>query len=224
MPAFAAAQNPAAAEEIRQYEVLVKDKPVGNVSIRILQAADGATTAWTDTTVEAGFLFIKYRYEFHDQETWNGDRLVNIESRTSDNGKLLSVQAATDSRGSNIQISGQASRLGPPLALTENYWQLPAAAATAADFSLIEPDTGILHQVRMQLVGPDRVTVEGQQIACNHYRLTGGAAAELWFDNQGRMVRQQTVEQGYPTEQRLVRIRTGGAQPGGQASLAGYQN
>jgi len=212
-------------DEIREYDVIVKEKPVGKVSIQISQASDGATMASTHTSVEATFLFIKYHYEFYGKETWRGDQLVQIDSTTNDNGTPTRIQAVVDSQASRIDVQGKESRHGPPLAMTENYWRLPSAVAAAGNFSIIEPDTGIVRTVRLQQVGQDFVTVDGHEIACNHYRLTGDAKAELWFDSQGRLVRQQTVEQGYLTEQRLVRIRTcPPASAGSPASLAGYQN
>ena len=73
--------------------------------------------------------------------------------------------------------------------MTENYWRLPDVELATKNFSIIEPDTGILRSVRLQCVGPDSFTVEGHKIACKHYRLTGEATAELWFDGQGRLVR-----------------------------------
>jgi hypothetical protein len=213
------------ADEIRQYDVIVKGKPVGNISIRISQAPDGTTTASTDTSIEAAFLLIKYRYEFHGKETWQGDQLLQFNSRTNDNGTQSKVEATVDARGSKIDVQGKDSRQGPLLAMTTNYWRVPSSGLAAGNFSIIEPDTGILRSVRLQTVGLDNVTVEGREIACHHYRLTGEANAELWFDGQGRLVRQQTVEQGYPTEQRLARIRSDTKSPSGaQASLTGYQN
>jgi hypothetical protein len=212
-------------EEIREYDVIVKEKPVGTVSIQISQASDGTTTTFTHTSIEAMFLFIKYRYEFYGKETWRSDQLVQIESSTDDNGTRSRIQAVVDSQASRIDVQGKESRHGPPLAMTENYWRLPGAIAAVGDFSIIEPDTGNVRTVRLQQVGPDSVTVEGQKISCNHYRLTGDAKAELWFDSQGRLVRQQTIEQGYPTEQRLARIRNRPtALAGNRAALAGYQN
>jgi hypothetical protein len=216
-----AAQTP---DEIRQYDVIVRDKPVGNVSIRISQRPDGTTIAHTDTSVLVEYLLFKYRYEFHGTETWQIDRLLQLDSRTEDNGKSASVKAAIDSQGSRIEVRGNASRIESPLAMTENYWRLPNPGLTTANFSILEPDTGIVRSVRLQQLGPDSVTVEGREIACNHYRLTGEANAELWFDAEGRLVRQQTVEQGYLTEQRLARIRSiPNAPPVGQATLTGCQ-
>jgi hypothetical protein len=212
------------ADEIRQYDVLVKDKPVGHVTIRISPSTDGSVTTTTDTSIEASFLFITYRYEFHGRELWQGDRLVQLDSRANDNGTAMNLQAATDARGSRINIAGKPNKAGPPLAMTTNYWRLPAADFAAGSFSLIEPDSGVLRTSRLQFVGPDNCTVEGRQVMCNHYRLSGDAAAELWFDGEGRMVRQQTVEQGYPTEQRLVKVRSEQKPAAaGPAVLTGYQ-
>jgi hypothetical protein len=218
----AVAQN---MDEVRQYDVFVSNKHVGNVTIRISQAPDGATSISTDTSIEAAFLFIKYRYEFHGNEKWHGDRLVQLDSKTNDNGTSLSVQALIDSKGSRINVPGKTNCVGPSLAMTENYWRLPDANLTAGIFSIIEPDTGILRAVQLHRLGPETVTVEGRAIACYHYRLTGEATAELWYDDQGRLVRQHTVEQGYSTEQRLARIPISRQAPtAAQALLMGYSN
>lgn len=214
----------AAAEETRSYEVIAKDKPVGNITIRIDQTPNGSTVARTDTSVEASFLLIKYHYEFHDQEVWNGDQLVQLQSSTNDNGRPTTVAVTGSPSDSNIQVQGQASRVGPPLKMTENYWRLPSTAAITGNFYLLEPDTGILRNASLKFVGLESLNVQGQQIACNHFRVSGDAAAELWFDGENRLVRQQTVEQGYPTELRLVQIRRSDPPSGSRASLTGYQN
>jgi Family of unknown function (DUF6134) len=200
--------SPASAEEVRTYEVLVKGKPAGSVVTRTASAQDGITVAITDTTVETSFLLIKYRYEYHGKETWRGDRLLRLDSRTNDNGKALAVSAAVDANGSRIEVKGKPAQSGPALAMTTNYWRLPGLQVPAEGFSIIDSDTGTLFRVRLQRVGPDEVVIGGQKIACEHYRLSGETAAELWFDGNGRLVRQQTIEQGYPTELRLVRIST----------------
>ena len=95
--------------------------------------------------------------------------------------------------------------------MTSNYWRLPDDQLAAGKFSIIDSDTGTLFTVRLQRVGPDSIIIAGRKIACEHYRVSGDTAAELWFDGRRRLVRQQTVEQGYVTELRLARVRDNAA-------------
>jgi hypothetical protein len=194
-------------DELRMYDVVVKQKPVGKVSIQISQTPDGRIVSTTNTAVDAEFFLIKYHYEYHGREIWLSDRLMRLDSRANDDGKQLAVSVAVDSNGSRIDVKGKPARSGPIFAMTSNYWRLPDARLTAGNFSIIDSDTGAVFTVRIQRVGSDSVDVDGKRIACEHYRVSGDTAAELWFDHENRLVRQQTVEQGYATELRLVRIR-----------------
>ena len=192
-------------DELREYDVLVKQKPSGKVAIRIARTADDTTVVTTDTTVEAHVLLMKYRYEYHGREAWRADRLLRLESRTNDDGKSLAVNAAAEGNGSRIEVKGKAAATGPALVMTSNYWRLPDARVLGNKFSIIDSDTGRLFGVKLQYVGPETISVEGRPIACEHFRVSGDTAAELWFDGERRLVRQQTVEQGYTTELRLAR-------------------
>ncbi len=42
---------------------------------------------------------------------------------------------------------------------------------------------------------------------CQRYRLSGDMAAELWYDESERLVREDTVEEGHRTVIELARIR-----------------
>ncbi len=89
---------------------------------------------------------------------------------------------------------------------------------------MLEPDTGTVRNVALNFVGLESVSIQGQQISCNHFRVSGEKAAELWFDRENRLVRQQTVEQGCPTEIRLVQMQRSATPPESRATLTGYQN
>ncbi|HEX3999447.1 MAG TPA: DUF6134 family protein [Pirellulales bacterium] len=202
-----AQQQPAAAGELREYDVLVKQSPVGKVSIRTAEHPDGTVVATTDTTVNARFFLVTYHYEYHGTEVWQNERLVRLDSRADDDGKKLAVTAITDARASRTDLPGGPPRSGPSLVMTSNYWRLPDQRLTAGDFAIIDSDTGTLFTVKIQRLGTDTIAVDGQNIACEHFRVSGDTSAELWFDGKRRLIRQQTVEQGHLTEVRLVRIR-----------------
>lgn len=212
-PSIAVAQSNLPAEELREYDVLVKQTPSGKVSTRITQSPDGTTVALTDTIVDAKFFLLKYHYDYHGKETWQGERFVRLESHANDNGKRLAVAAAVDASGSRIEVPGSPAQTGPLLPMTTTYWRLPDFRIATGIFSIIDSDTGNLFKVQIQRLGPEVVVVDGRNVTCDHYRISGDTAADLWFDGSRRLVRQQTVEQGYLTELRLVRITATAARP-----------
>ena len=194
----------AVAEETREFEVLVRDKPVGHSRVRISDMEDGTTVAAMDLDVTMNVLVYTYRYEFHGRETWQQDRMVSVDNRATDGGKALSLRAQVRPQGSVVEIKDGPGRSGPSFLMTTNYWRLPPPAA--GKFSILESDNGKVYVVELERVGPDEVVVENQKLPCTRYRLAGDTAADLWFDARNRLVRQQTVEQGHATELRLTRL------------------
>ena len=192
------------AEETREFDVLVRDKPVGHNRIRIRDLEDGTTEAAMDLDVAMSLVVYTYRYEFHGRETWQQDRLMSVDNRATDGGKALSLRAQVHTQGSLIEIKDAPARPGPAVLMTTNYWRLPPAAT--GKFTILESDNGKFYVVELQRVGPDEIVVQDKKLACTRYRLTGDAAADLWFDARNRLVRQQTVEQGHATELRLTRL------------------
>jgi hypothetical protein len=193
-----------AAEEVREFEILVKDKPAGTSTIRITNLEDGTTRVATDVKVKLNYLVYVYRYEFHGDETWRGDRLMSAENRATDDGKEFAARLVVNPGGSSIEANGR-SRRGPVIAMTTNYWRTPNLAQ-GTKINLMNGDRGTVHSVTIGVVGQEQIVVDRQVIECAHYRLGGDLEAELWFDPLNRIVRQKSVEDGYPTEVRLTRI------------------
>jgi hypothetical protein len=193
------------AEEVREYEVLVKGKPAGNVHTRITDTDDGVTTVVTDAAVALNYIVYTYRYEFHGREVWQGDRLMSVDNRGFDDGTKFSARAHRDLSGSVVEVLAMGPQAGPTLAMTTNYWHAPKTTASSV-VQLLDADKGTFHGAHIDEITPDVVDAAGRKIDCSHYRLGGDLTADLWFDNQHRLVRQQTLEDGYPTESRLTRL------------------
>jgi hypothetical protein len=207
-------QTPAATPDERlEYDVIVRQQSIGKVSIHVQASKDGSTVSVTDTHVEAQYLLITHRYDYHGQETWRGNRLVGLESRTNDNGTQLAVTATVDSSGSTVNIKGKPPNHGPAFLMTSNFWRLPDLKLAAGKFAIIDSDTGTTFNVQLAAVGSETVVLDNRKIPCQHYRISGDTAAELWYDGQGRLVRQQTVEQGFQTELRLARLSSNATAP-----------
>jgi hypothetical protein len=91
--------------------------------------------------------------------------------------------------------------------MTTSYWRAPIVVGDQPLY-LMDADRGTVYSEKVARLPAEDLTVGGQKMACQHYRLSGTMAADLWFDAQGRLVRQRTVEEGYPTELRLTRLAT----------------
>lgn len=205
--ALSQAANPQTVhEELRDFEILVQGKPAGASTLRITERDDGTTRVETKAHVKLNYLVYVYRYEFHGQETWRGNRMLSAENRATDDGKKFHVHARVDDRGGVIESQGRTNK-APTIDMTTNYWRAPDLSRSRT-FSYMNADRGTLHAVSVERLGREPVTIGGQRIDCTHYRVSGDAEAELWFDGRNRIVRQTSVEDGYPTELRLTRIQS----------------
>lgn len=190
------------AEEIREFEILVKGKPAGTSALRITDRDDGTTQVATEVHVKLNYLVYVYRYEFRGQETWRGNRLVSTENRATDDGKKLQVRANVGERGYSIESQGRTTTAST-VDMTTNYWRAPELARTGT-FSFMNADQGTIHAAKVERIGREQLAVGGRKVDCTHYRISGDTAADLWFDGRNRIVRQTSVEDGYPTEMRLT--------------------
>lgn len=199
------------AEEVREFEILVKGKPAGTSALRITDRDDGTTRVATEVHVKLNYLIYEYRYEYHGQETWRDHRLLSADNRATDDGKKFHAHVKVDPRGGALIEAQGRTTTAPAVDMTTNYWRAPDLSRTNS-FSFMNADRGTIHAVTIERIGREQVAVGRRQLDCTHYRVSGGAAADLWFDRQNRIVRQTSIEDGYPTEVRLTRISSKQAQ------------
>ena len=195
------------ADEVREYDVFVKGKTAGKTFVRISDIDDGTTIAATDANIKVESWLYTYRYEYHGREVWRGNHMVDANSHAVDDGKKLAAHATVNEHGSVIELPGKNPQAAPNLAMTTNYWRLPDVPPGTNNLAIMDSDSGAILTGSFKRVGSEQINVNGRPIACIHFRVAGTAKAELWFDDRSRLVRQQTVEDGYPTELLLTRIR-----------------
>ena len=195
------------AEEVREFEVLIKGKCCGKSLIKITDSNDGMTLVTTDAAVVVDYIVYTYRYEFHGKEAWQGNRLVWVDDWALDAGKKLFTRAArVDARGSIIEANGKTDRMAPVFDMTTNYWRAPQTGGKSNLCSLLNADQGTVHAAKVECVGTEAVNVIDRKLDCTHFRFSGGVTVDLWLDDRGRIVWQKALEDGYPTELRLKRL------------------
>jgi hypothetical protein len=191
-------------EEVREFEILVKDRPAGTSAMRISDFDDGTTRVATEVNVKMNVVVYVYRYQFFGHEVWRGNRLLSASNQAIDGGTKYDARAASDADGFRIEVNGR-GRGVPMIDMTTNYWRPPVSRPDGS-LALMNADRGIVQAAKAERLPNEALLFGSQQVTCSHYRLTGGVQSELWFDGQNRIVRQKGVEDGYPTEVRLTRV------------------
>jgi hypothetical protein len=203
------AQARAANVEYRDFSLRVDNQLAGNYQMVISTRDDGATVVTCVAKVEVKkiFGFLKYTYAYRGTETWQGHRLMRLESSTNDNGTSFTVTAVADGDRLRVNVNRQ-ERLSRPDVWTTSYWRLPEAKFRNGGVPLLDADTGRAIDGQIRYVGTNALVIGGQTQNCAHYRVSGkGIDVDVWYDAQERMVRQECVEQGVRTVFELTGLR-----------------
>ncbi len=206
-----AARLAAADVETRDFHIWVDQEFAGSYRMKIDSRDDGTVLVTGDASITVKKWLFKYTYVYNGTETWKGERLLRLESKTNDDGKKFAVTAAADGNNLRVKVVEQErtvhERAAPADSWTTTYWRLPEARLRNGPVPLVDCDTGKPIAGRMQYAGISQVTVAGQAMNCAHYRLTGEKLqVELWYDAHNRLVRETTVEDGHKTLIHLTKI------------------
>ena len=191
--------------EVREFDILVDDKLAGTHRLSISSRGD-VTTARIESDVKIDLIVYVYTYKFRATEVWREDRLAQIDVHCADGGKRTALTAKSDGVNCQVVLNGR-QQVTDRSTMTTAYWRLPAAVDQQRAVSILDVETGIAKLGTIERIGRATLKVEDRPIACRHFNVTGSSPADLWFDDQDRLVRQKSVENGHPTELRLRRIR-----------------
>lgn len=203
----AAAEPQAVFTETRTYDIFVDDKKSGQSKLTITRFSDGSEAVNADAKVTVRWTVFSYVYEFHGKEQWRDSRFEQLESRAVDGGRQLSLSVQRTEGGFSTATAKGKQTLAGDVQLTTNYWREPPGGADARAITVLDADNGQLYDERIEPLGQQELTIGGQRIATNAYRLKGTLDVELWFDALGYLVRQVGKEDGHPTELRLAAVQ-----------------
>lgn len=190
--------------ETREYAIAVDGKPAGALRVRITTDKDKRQTATLQADVKVGHGLFSYSYAYRGAETWSADRIIQVEANSNDNGKRTNVLAKTRPERTDVTIDGKTT-VSRSFDWTTSYWRLPLEELRKNEMRVLDVDSGTLVSARLELVGAEQVKLVSGLTRCTHYHLHAQVPAELWFDGMERLVRQTYVDDGHPTEMKLVR-------------------
>ena len=197
----------AADMEIRRFAILIDGKRSGDYKLTVARQDDGTVTATLQGAMRITKLGVTwYHYSFRGTEVWNNGRLQRLESTCDDDGKKYSLIATAEDGGMRVKVNGQ-EHTSPADVWVNSFWQLPPAAYHNAPVPLLGCDDGKDIRGYLQMMGSVEINAAGQSMNCTRCRVLSAEPHDLWYDGQGRMVRQEWVEDGYKVTFELTRVQ-----------------
>ncbi len=191
--AVACALAPAAAQPVpdsgRLDYVIERDGArIGTHSVTF--GRDGGTLR-VETRVEVvvRFAFITlYEYAKTSRETWRDGRMVAYEARTDDDGDIIEGRA--ELRPEGLVATGPKGRVVAPAGtMISSSWNV----ATIRQSALIDSEDATLHPITVTGGEAAIVTVAGRDVPARHSRIEGTLARELWYGDDGLLLRMRSV-------------------------------
>ena len=188
--------------DVIKFDVLRKGKPFGSHEVRFTTSPDGDLEAVTEVSLRAGLGPITvFKYELNSSERWSDGQLVSVVGQTNDDGKKSSVTATRE--GDRLIVDGTDYQGPAPLdIIPSSHWNIREAFST----SILSTESGELLKVDVTEIGPDTVTVGGQEIPATHYRMKSKLNVDLWYDDQNRWVKLSFEARGQLIEYQLTRL------------------
>ena len=163
------------------FTVLRDGTPIGTHRIRAEQVGDETrVSVEIDLRVKIAFITV-YRYAHRNRETWRGDRLVAIDTRTDDNGTEQFVRGRATPTGFAVE-SSSGSRVLPADIIPTSYWRPIPPDQT----KLLDTQQGRLLDIRVRREAGGTVAAG---LTGTQYSVRGDLDLDLWYDAASRLRR-----------------------------------
>ena len=201
----AATEPGATSTEVREFNISVDGDSCGKFRMTIQSRADGRHLVSGDASLEMRYLAYKFRYWSKGTEIWNAGKLEKLDSASRYG--ISKYQVTALSQGDEILVkANQKEHKLPADVWVTSYWREPHNAPNDKTLMLLDADKGRPLKAKLERLGKHLVSIRGIDQPCNHYRLTGDVDVQLWYDDQGRLARQESIASGHHTLLDLTEI------------------
>jgi hypothetical protein len=193
-----AADASVVSRQVRNYTIAVDGIKRGFLTSTISRHADGSETMSGEADIRLNFIVYRYRYSSTGKEVWKEGKLVELANEADYNGEKFVVTASAVEDAVHVSVNGE-DRKTPGDVWVTSYWREPHASKVGRELRLFDSDKGRLLTGKLHRVGDVEVSVDEKSIPATHYRLRGDVEVDLWYDREGRLARQESLESGHRT-------------------------
>lgn len=179
----ARAQTPPLGDHV--YDIYRNGSHIGTRTLTLSQQDEFiVANIATDLEVKVAFITVFDRTE-RQRAVWHGDELVDFSSAVDDNGDETRVEITR--KDEQLVVTGPAGNYEAPAdTVPGTYWNVRTTRASR----LINVKNGRLLDIGVAQIGEEVVDLgAGKSVPATHYKQTGDQKLDIWFDNDGIVVR-----------------------------------
>lgn len=173
-----------ASDNVREwdFDVFLDDKPIGYHTFEVADRGP-RTVLQTEAAFDVKFLFVTaFKYRHQNTEIWSDGCLDAINASTNNNGERLTVSG--EEAEQRFEVSGKQGELALDGCVRSfAYWNPDILEADR----LLNSQTGEYEPVEIALEGEEVVTVDGQEVVADRYRVSVRRGdIYLWYTKQDK--------------------------------------
>lgn len=191
-----AAEPTVVEQQTRTFKASVDGRERGRLVMLFTKRNDGIETVRGDAELNFNFVVYRYKYTSIGTETWKDGRLIRLASESDYNGEKFVLQATATEENLEYEVNGETQRTATDAWIT-THWREPSADKVGRKLTLLDSDKGQQRAGTLKKIGADKTIVSGQEIDTTHYRIRGDVEVDVWYDDEGRLVRQDSLESGH---------------------------
>jgi len=168
------------------FTVIRKGKDIGRHTMKFAQTSD-QTTVDIRTRIEVKVLFIPaYHFDHDAKETWVGGQMVDMWSKTDDDGEKHRMKVIKQGEQLNVEADGLA-KPAPENIIPASLWNNDLLKQGV----LLNTLDGSRMKINVANLGTETVPIRGQTVQADHYQVRGELERDLWYTSQGLLVKVQ---------------------------------
>ena len=171
------------------FDVYLDDKKVGTHLFEVVESAEQRRVQSIANFNVKFLFFTAYRYQHTATERWVDDCLLGFSAKTKVNGEPIEVSGASGAEGFVVEKS-DSTELLPGCVMTFAYWN----PEFLKQERLINPQTGEFLDVNVELLGSDTLTVRGEAVSAQRYKITAkGIDLLVWYSDDNEWLGLESV-------------------------------
>jgi hypothetical protein len=181
-----------AAQQEWRFRVFLDDREIGTHDF-VMRERENQLRVRSEANFEVRLLFVKlFEYQHENVETWSGNCLTAIESRTEANGKPFTVKG--ELRDDRFVLNGSAGTAElPGCNMSFAYWN----PAFLGQQRLINVQNGEVLDIEVSEPEIEEIEVRGRIQTARRYRLKAGEMKiELWYSQDDEWLALETDARG----------------------------